>query len=164
MANCSYLAWPALGSAATCTVSPANPTINMGQNVSWTNTRSGFPSGTYTYAWTFPGGNPSSSTSSSRSVSYANAGTSTTSLRVTRGGTSATSGGGLWIPYNRLMRAAGMQDSAEEAMQYLLALTAEDVAPEVVVGAPGLRHEHEHRMGQAAPAGREQFEHVVEAG
>jgi hypothetical protein len=84
------LAWPALGSAATCTVSPANPTINMGQNVSWTNTRSGFPSGTYTYAWTFPGGNPSSSTSSSRSVSYANAGTSTTSLRVTRGGTSAT--------------------------------------------------------------------------
>ena len=62
----------------------------MGGNVSWTNTRSGFPSGTYTYAWTFPGGNPSSSTSSSRSVSYANAGTSTTSLTVTRGGTSAT--------------------------------------------------------------------------
>ncbi len=84
------LAWPALGSAATCTVSPANPTINMGQSVSWTNTRSGFPSGTYTYAWTFPGGNPSSSTNSSRSVSYAKAGTSTTSLRVTRGGTSAT--------------------------------------------------------------------------
>ena len=84
------LAWPALGSAATCTVSPVNPTINMGQSVSWTNTRSGFPSGTYTYAWTFPGGNPATSTSSSRSVSYANAGTSTTSLRVTRGGTSAT--------------------------------------------------------------------------
>ena len=41
---------------------------------------------------------------------------------------------------------------------------AAHVAPEVVVGAPGLRHEHEHRMGQAAPAGREQFEHVVEAG
>jgi hypothetical protein len=84
------LAWPALGSAATCTVSPVNPTINMGQSVSWTNTRSGFPSGTYAYAWTFPGGNPSSSTSLSRSVSYANAGTSTTSLKVTRGGTSAT--------------------------------------------------------------------------
>ena len=45
------------------------------------------------------------------------------------GGTSATSGGGLWIPDNHLMRAAGMQDSADEAMQYLLALTAEDVAP-----------------------------------
>ncbi len=43
-----------------------------------------------TYAWTFPGGNPSSSTSATRSVSYANAGTSTTSLTVTRGGTSAT--------------------------------------------------------------------------
>ncbi|MFZ1575444.1 MAG: Calx-beta domain-containing protein [Chromatiaceae bacterium] len=84
------LAWPALGSAATCTVSPANPTINMGQSVSWTSSRSGFPSGTYVYAWTFPGGNPATSTSSSRSVSYANAGTSTTSLKVTRGGTSAT--------------------------------------------------------------------------
>ena len=84
------LAWPAIGSAASCTISPSNPTINMGGSVSWTNTRSGFPSGTYTYAWTFPGGNPSSSTSSSRSVSYANAGSSTTSLRVTRGGTSAT--------------------------------------------------------------------------
>lgn len=84
------LAWPASGSAASCTISPSNPTINMGGNVSWTNTRSGFPSGTYTYAWTFPGGNPSSSTNSSRSVGYANAGTSTTSLTVTRGGTSAT--------------------------------------------------------------------------
>ena len=84
------LAWPTLGSAATCTISPNNPTIDMGGSVSWTNTRSGFPSGTYRYAWTFPGGNPATSTSSSRSVSYANAGTSTTSLTVTRGGTSAT--------------------------------------------------------------------------
>jgi len=48
------------------------------------------------------------------------------------GGTSATSGGGLWIPDNHLMRAAGMQDSAAEARRYLLALTGEDVAPEVV--------------------------------
>jgi 3-oxosteroid 1-dehydrogenase len=48
------------------------------------------------------------------------------------GGTSATSGGGLWIPDNHLMRAAGMQDSAEEAVQYLQALTGDDVAPEVV--------------------------------
>ena len=40
------LAWPAVGSAASCTISPSNPTINMGGSVSWTNTRSGFPSGT----------------------------------------------------------------------------------------------------------------------
>ena len=86
------LAWPAIGSAATCTITstPSNATINMGQSIAWANTRSGFPSGTYVYAWTFPGGNPATSTSSSRSVSYANAGTSTTSLKVTRGGTSAT--------------------------------------------------------------------------
>ncbi|MFZ1537044.1 MAG: fibronectin type III domain-containing protein, partial [Chromatiaceae bacterium] len=83
------LAWPALGSAASCTIAPNNPTINMAGSVSWSATYSGF-SGTPTYAWTFPGGNPASSTSATRSVSYANAGPSTTSLKVTRGGTSAT--------------------------------------------------------------------------
>jgi hypothetical protein len=86
------LAWPSLGSAATCTISPANPTINMGGTVPWAvATRSGFPSsGTYTYAWTFPGGNPSNRTSATGSVSYAAAGTSTTSLTLTRSGTTAT--------------------------------------------------------------------------
>jgi len=48
------------------------------------------------------------------------------------GGTSATSGGGLWIPANHLMLAAGMQDSADEAVRYLAALTGSDVAPELV--------------------------------
>jgi len=84
------LAWPALGSAASCTISPANPTINMAGSVSWTHTRSGFPSGTPTYAWTFPGGKPASSTRSSGSVSYANAGVFTTSLTARRSGTTAT--------------------------------------------------------------------------
>ena len=86
------LAWPSLGSAATCTISPANPTINMGGTVPWAvATRSGFPSsGTYTYAWTFPGGNPSNRTSATGSVSYAAAGSSTTSLTLTRSGTTAT--------------------------------------------------------------------------
>jgi len=47
------------------------------------------------------------------------------------GGTSASSGGGLWIPNNHLMHAAGIDDSEEEAITYLSALTAGDVAPEV---------------------------------
>lgn len=48
------------------------------------------------------------------------------------GGTSASSGGGLWIPDNHLMRAAGIDDSEQDALDYLLALTAGDVAEEVV--------------------------------
>jgi len=82
------LAWPSLSQAATCTISPQNPSINRGQSVTWTRTYSGF-SGTPSHRWTFQGGNPSSSTSSSRTVSYANAGTFTTSLRLTRGSTVA---------------------------------------------------------------------------
>ncbi len=48
------------------------------------------------------------------------------------GGTSASSGGGLWIPNNHLMRAAGIDDSEEEAIAYITALTAEDVEPALV--------------------------------
>jgi 3-oxosteroid 1-dehydrogenase len=43
------------------------------------------------------------------------------------GGTSATSGGGLWIPANHLMADCGIADSEAEALQYLGALTADDV-------------------------------------
>ena len=35
------------------------------------------------------------------------------------GGTSASSGGGVWVPNNRYARAAGAQDSPEEARAYL---------------------------------------------
>jgi 3-oxosteroid 1-dehydrogenase len=35
------------------------------------------------------------------------------------GGSSSLSGGGLWIPNNPLMRAAGGRDSAEDALRYL---------------------------------------------
>jgi 3-oxosteroid 1-dehydrogenase len=35
------------------------------------------------------------------------------------GGTSATSGGGIWIPCSRYSRAAGAQDSYEEALEYV---------------------------------------------
>lgn len=48
------------------------------------------------------------------------------------GGTSASSGGGLWIPNNHLMRNAGCDDSYDEATEYLTQLTAGDVEPELV--------------------------------
>ena len=43
------------------------------------------------------------------------------------GGTSATSGGTLWIPCTRHMAEAGVEDSAEEAFTYLHALIGDDV-------------------------------------
>ena len=43
------------------------------------------------------------------------------------GGTSATSGGGLWIPCNHLMKDVHIEDNRDDALQYLLALTGGDV-------------------------------------
>ena len=74
--------------AATCTISPQTPSVNTGGSVNWSATYTGF-SGTPNYSWTFQGGNPSSSTSSTRTVSYANAGNFTTSLHLTRFSTTA---------------------------------------------------------------------------
>ena len=48
------------------------------------------------------------------------------------GGTSASSGGGLWIPINHLMLAGGVEDNREDALRYLRALTDGDVDPAVV--------------------------------
>lgn len=45
------------------------------------------------------------------------------------GGSSARSGGGMWIPCNDLMRAAGVDDSFEEARRYLQA-TVGDRSPQ----------------------------------
>jgi hypothetical protein len=81
--------WSAAASAASCTIAPQNPTVSPGGTVSWSATYSGFRRTPY-YAWTFGGGNPSSSTSATRTVSYANAGTYTTRLTLTRSGTTAT--------------------------------------------------------------------------
>ncbi|AMN46174.1 3-oxosteroid 1-dehydrogenase [Steroidobacter denitrificans] len=39
------------------------------------------------------------------------------------GGSSAKSGGGLWIPNNHLMQAAGLEDSPDAAMDYLRVVT-----------------------------------------
>jgi len=43
------------------------------------------------------------------------------------GGTSATSGGGIWIPNSHLAAAGGHQDSPEEAFQYIRSLSATNV-------------------------------------
>ncbi|AZI36848.1 3-ketosteroid delta(1)-dehydrogenase [Caenibius tardaugens NBRC 16725] len=43
------------------------------------------------------------------------------------GGTSATSGGGIWIPGSDLARAAGFEDNLDEAFTYLRALSADNV-------------------------------------
>ena len=45
------------------------------------------------------------------------------------GGTSATSGGGIWIPCSRYARAAGAQDSYEEALEYVRGTTPEGAVP-----------------------------------
>jgi 3-oxosteroid 1-dehydrogenase len=43
------------------------------------------------------------------------------------GGTSATSGGGLWITCNHLMAGVGIEDNPADATAYLVALTGNDV-------------------------------------
>jgi 3-oxosteroid 1-dehydrogenase len=44
------------------------------------------------------------------------------------GGTSALSGGGVWVPNNRYAKAAGAKDSCEEALTYLTHTIPEDIA------------------------------------
>ncbi len=48
------------------------------------------------------------------------------------GGTTARSGGGVWIPANHLMQAAGYADSREEGDTYLKATLGEKYDPELV--------------------------------
>lgn len=45
------------------------------------------------------------------------------------GGTSATSGGGIWIPCSRYARAAGATDSYEEALEYVRGTTPAGAVP-----------------------------------
>ncbi|MBS0378872.1 MAG: FAD-dependent oxidoreductase [Proteobacteria bacterium] len=45
------------------------------------------------------------------------------------GGTSATSGGGIWIPCSRYSRAAGAKDSYEEALEYIRGATPAGAVP-----------------------------------
>ena len=46
------------------------------------------------------------------------------------GGTSATSGGGIWIPCNHLMAEHGQSDTEEAALTYLKACVGDDVSEE----------------------------------
>jgi 3-oxosteroid 1-dehydrogenase len=46
------------------------------------------------------------------------------------GGTSATSGGTIWVPATHLAEAAGQQDTVEEGFQYIRALSAPNVTDE----------------------------------
>jgi 3-oxosteroid 1-dehydrogenase len=49
------------------------------------------------------------------------------------GGTSATSGGGIWIPCNHYAEASGAEDSLDEAREYLRhTLEGEDIPAELV--------------------------------
>ncbi len=46
------------------------------------------------------------------------------------GGSTAMSGGSIWVPNNHLMMQAGLKDSPEEAFTYLKAVTASEVSEE----------------------------------
>lgn len=46
------------------------------------------------------------------------------------GGTSAMSGGGIWIPNSHYARAEGVQDSAEEALRYMRAVIGDETSEE----------------------------------
>jgi PKD repeat protein len=78
------------------TISPQNPTVDAGKTVAWSATYSGFSS-TPSFAWTFGGGNPSSSSSRTQTVTYSNAGSYTTRLTLTRSGTRATCSTGVTV-------------------------------------------------------------------
>ena len=51
------------------------------------------------------------------------------------GGTSATSGGGVWIPNNRYAKAAGCEDSLEQARDYIRAVSPPGVIRDEMIEA-----------------------------
>ncbi len=88
---------PSLAQAGTCTISPSNPTVSQGGTVAWSATYTGI-SGKASYSWTFSGGNPSTSTSATPTVTYNTAGSFTTNLSITgKSGTSATCSTGVTV-------------------------------------------------------------------
>lgn len=83
------------------------------------------------------------------------------------GGTSATSGGGLWIPDNHLMPGVSIPDSEADAITYLQALTKDDVAPAnvrafVTHGKRMLRWlaDHTHAQFQAMAYYADYYQHL----
>lgn len=61
------------------------------------------------------------------------------------GGTTARSGGAMWIPNNRFMKQDGIEDSTEKAMTYLDNLAEEDT------DSPAATHERRLRYVEEAP-------------
>ena len=59
------------------------------------------------------------------------------------GGTTATSGGVMWIPNNRFMKSEGIDDSAEKAMSYLDAIVGDNM--------PGATRERRRTYVEEAP-------------
>lgn len=49
------------------------------------------------------------------------------------GGTSAISGGGVWVPNNRYAKASGAQDTAEDAREYLRQTIPSELVPEALL-------------------------------
>src|SRR5215468_12406555 len=46
------------------------------------------------------------------------------------GGSTARSGGGVWVPCNSVLKRAGVRDSAEQASAYLAHVAGDCVSPE----------------------------------
>jgi hypothetical protein len=71
------------------------------------------------------------------------------------GGTSATSGGVIWIPASHLAKAAGADDSPDEAARYIDALASVDAEPDriraFVDNAPRMLAYMEERTRCATP-------------
>jgi 3-oxosteroid 1-dehydrogenase len=49
------------------------------------------------------------------------------------GGTTARSGGGIWVPNNRYMGDAGVEDSEAEAFEYMRAVIPEDQVSDATI-------------------------------
>ena len=47
------------------------------------------------------------------------------------GGTTALSGAGIWIPGNQVARRAGVEDSREQGLEYLLSLSNGMILPDL---------------------------------
>src|SRR5262249_6360642 len=58
------------------------------------------------------------------------------------GGSTARSGGGLWLPGNEVLRKAGVRDTPEQARAYLAFVTGGDVTAGGARGPPGTRPAH----------------------
>lgn len=86
------------------------------------------------------------------------------------GGTSATSGGGLWIPCNHLMPSVGIDDTREQALEYLRDLCGTDVPVENIEAfvdrAPAMLkwlEEHSHVRYMAMEHYADYYQEVVGA-